>query len=444
MRTDTAARHGRGRAMLGVGLAAVLAAGPAAAATRTPGAATHDGHGAAGPPPASAALGGHRPAGLLRATAADQAVRLQALLGQHSVLAADLMRSRIRGDDNFVQAADAALGQNTEAMTALIGQLFGAATAERFGPMWSEHVVELVAYAAAVAAHDADARAHAREELIEYEEELADFFAGASHGRLSRSAARGAILMHVDHLTQQADAYAEHDYATADKLYRQSYQHTYDLGLTLAYALLPGRDRAILREPIWRLRSQLGKLLAEHAVLVEDVTRAAVTSAPDFTAAGEMINGNTRDLAAAVDTLFGAPVAEKFQAVWAPHVEQLVAYAGATAAEQPDRQQQARSALPDFEQRLAALLAPATGGRMTEAGLSAALQEHDRMLLRHADAYAARDYPQAQTIAGRTYEHMFELARRLADGFGAEVASRLPRGGPETGHGGLAGVVARR
>src|SRR5689334_12725174 len=42
-------------------------------------------------------------------TAADRAVRLQALLGQHSVLAADLMRSRIRGDDDFVQAANAAL-----------------------------------------------------------------------------------------------------------------------------------------------------------------------------------------------------------------------------------------------------------------------------------------------------------------------------------------------
>jgi hypothetical protein len=402
--------------LLGLGLAALLAAAPATVDTHSD----------------------QQRASVSRASAADQAVQLQALLGQHSVLAADLMRSRIRGDDNFVQAADAALGENTDAMNALIGQLFGTATAERFGPMWSEHVVELVAYAAAVADQDAAARSHAREELIEYEEELADFFSGASRGRLPRAAARGAILMHVNHLTEQADTYAGGDYAKADRLYRESYQHTYDLGLTLANALLPARDRATLREPIWRLRSQLGKLLAEHAVLVEDVTRAAVTSAPDFTAAAEMINGNTRDLAAAVDTLFGAPVAEKFQAVWAPHVEHLVAYSSATAADEPARKEQARAALPDFERRLADLLAPATGGRMTPAELGAALQAHDEMLLSHADAYAAKDYPGAHDLAGRTYEHMFELARQLADGFGAEVASRLPRGGPETGLGGLA------
>jgi hypothetical protein len=39
---------------------------------------------------------------------------------------------------------------------------------------------------------------------------------------------------------------------------------------------------------------------------------------------------------------------------------------------------------------------------------------------------------------------MFELARRLADAFGATVAARLPVGGAQTGRGGLAHVVERR
>ena len=421
--------------MVCAALAVVLTSGPATVGARQPAAVT------------VAGSGHTHPVGTLtvsaRASAADLAVRLQALLGQHSVLAADLMRSRIRGDDTFAHAADAALSGNTDAMTDLVGQLFGDATASKFGPMWSDHVVALFAYAGAVADHDESARKRSRNDLVEDEKNLGYFFAGASHGRLPRDAARGAIVMHVDHLTKQADAYAARDYATANRLYRQGYQHTYDLGLTLADALLPAADRATLRKPIWRLRSQLGRVLAEHAVLVEDVTRAAVTNTADFDAAADNINANTADLAAAVDTLFGAPTARRFQSLWASHVELLVAYAGATAAGKPDRRHQARADLRAFEPRMAAVLAPATGGRVPPADLSAALQEHDEMLLSHADAYAARDYGSAQDTADRTYEHMFELARRLADGFGATVAARLPQGGAQTGQGGLAGVVGR-
>ena len=162
-------------------------------------------------------------------SAADQAVRLQALLGQHSVLAADLMRSRIRGDDDFVQAANAALGKNTDDMSKLVGQLFGDDAAKAFAPMWSQHIVGLVTYAGALADHNDSERKSSKAELLEYENKLADFFSGASQGRLPRADARAAVHEHVDHLTEQADAYADKDYATADKLYRQGFQHTYAL-----------------------------------------------------------------------------------------------------------------------------------------------------------------------------------------------------------------------
>jgi hypothetical protein len=365
---------------------------------------------------------------------ADLAIRFEALLGQHSVLAADLMRSRIRGDDDFVQAANTALGRNTKDMTDLVGRLFGAGTAGQFSPLWSEHIVQLFGYAGALAAHDDAAKGDALHELTEYEVELGDFFAGASRGRLSPAAARQAVVAHVGHLTGQADAYAAGDHTTADDLYRMGYQHTYDLGLTLAEALLPAADAATLREPLWRLRSQLGKLLAEHAVLVEDLTRAAVTDTPDFAASGRMINGNTRDLAAAMDTLFGPAAARQFQSLWADHVEQLVAYA-------QGHQDTARTAMAGIERRLGAFLSGATGERIGTGPLTAALQKHDAMLMRHADAYAAKDYATAHDLAYQTYQEMFDLARTMADAFGASVAARLPRGGAQTGYGGMAAVV---
>jgi hypothetical protein len=386
----------------------------------------------------------HVTAAAAAAAPADLAIRFESLLGQHSVLAADLMRSRIRGDDDFVQAANAALGKNTADMTDLIGQLFGASTAQQFSPKWSDHIVALFAYAGALANQDEAARKKANEELTGYESELGSFFAGASHGRLAPKDAQAAVVQHVRHLTDQADAYAKGNYPVADDLYRMGYEHTYDLGLTLANALLPPKQSAVLREPIWRLRSQLGKLLAEHAVLVEDVTRAAVTNTPDFKASGDMINANTRDLAAAMDTLFGATAAKQFQSLWGDHVENLVAYASATAAQDKARQQQAKDALRGFEERMAAFLAGATGGRAKASMLAAALLGHDEMLLRHADAYGTRDYTQAHDVAYETYENMFEMARQLADAFGATVAARLPQGGAQTGYGGMAAVVGSR
>jgi hypothetical protein len=122
-------------------------------------------------------------------------------------------------------------------------------------------------------------------------------------------------------------------------------------------------------------------------------------------------------------------------------VEALVAYSAADAAHDPAKLQQARDRLGTFEQSMSRFLSGATDGRSTPAALRAALSGHDQMLLRHADAYAKPDYPAAHDIAYQTYDHMFELARTLADTFGATVAARLPQGGAQTGYGGMAAVV---
>jgi hypothetical protein len=412
---------------------------PGSAGVAAPGAA-QPGHHSHGDPVAVAAV--QRAAA--PAAGSELALRLQALLGQHSVLAADFMRGRIRGDEDFAQAANAALGKNTDAMTRLVGDISGADAAKQFGPLWGDHVLALFRYAGGLADRDEAVLAEARKTLTSFELNLGSIFAAASGGRLSEDAAHQALLAHVDHLLQQADAYASRDYAAADRLYRQAYRHTYDLGRTMAGALLPAAQSATMQTPVWRLRSELGKLLAEHVVLTVDVTRAAVTNSGEFTAAAGLVNGNTRDLATAMDSLFGAPAAKNFQSLWAYHVEQLVAYAGATAASDAGRREQARKNLHGFEQRFATFLQTATGRRLDATSLAKALLAHDQMLLRHADEFGAKNYPAAHDIAYDTYEHMLVLARQLAGAFGATVAARLPVGGAQTGLGGMAPGVGRR
>ena len=372
---------------------------------------------------------------------ADKALQLEALLGQHSVLAADLMRGRIRNDDDFGQAANAAVTRNTDDLATMVGSLFGDQAATAFRGLWTDHVTALFNYSRGLATNDAAVRDDAKAQLVTFENGLADFFSSASQGRLPRAAARDAVQAHVDHLTQQADAYAAKDYARADALYREGYAHTFDIGHTLAATLLPPDQAGALEQPTWRLRSALDRLLGEHVALAVGALRAGGTNSPDFPAAADALNGNTSDLSAAMGTLFGAQAGQQFMTLWADHVDQLVAYTAGVAANDPARKDAAMANLRDFEGRLAAFLDTATGSTVHSADLAKAFLAHDEMLTQQVDTFAGRDYPRAHDLAYATYQDMFGLSGKLADAFGETVAARLPKGGARTGAGGTAGAA---
>jgi len=376
--------------------------------------------------------------------AAEASLRLQALLGQHTVLAADMMRGRLRGDPDLAQAANAALGKNTDAVGQLIGALFGEQARSKFASLWSAHVAALFNYARALADHDDALRAQAQSSIATYERGLAAFFAGASQGRLNRAAAEAAVKQHVDHLLQQADAYAAKDYPQADRIYRVGYTHAFALGKVLASTLLPPAAAATLSAPTWRLRSELDRLLGEHVVLVIATMRAGVTNSADFAAAADTADANTRDLAAAMDTLFGQAAGRRFQSLWADHVDALIHYSGGVVKQDDRQRTDAKARLARFEAQFASFLAAATTNRMTAGAAASALRMHDDMLLREADAFVAKEYRQAHDIAYSTYQEMFTLAGQLTNAFGATVAARLPMGAVQTGRGGMAAAVGQR
>jgi hypothetical protein len=408
-------------------LLATLASGPRDSPAQSPTTPAHAAHRAVAP-----------------ITAPEQALQLETLLGQHSILAADMMRGRLRNDEDFIQAANAALGKNTTAMTQLVGSLFGEQAAAQFSPLWSTHVQALFNYARGLADDDSGVRDAASTTLTAYERDLGGFFAAASNGRLPRETAVAALEMHVNHLLQQADAYSAKDYPKADALYRQSYAHTFGLGKALAGALLPAGTAAALEAPSWRLRSELSRLLGEHVALVVSATRAGATNAPDFTSAANSVNANTRDLAGAVDSLFGAAAARSFQSLWADHVDQVMAYTTGVVKDDSAARDRARAKLDAFEKGLASFLDTATRKRLNSETLAEALLAHDDMLIRGVDAYAAKDYQKAHDIAYATYQHMSHLAAQLASAFGATIATGLPVGGAQTGDGSMAGIIGRR
>lgn len=377
-------------------------------------------------------------------TPGELALQLQSLLGQHTVLAADMMRGRLRDDPDLAQAANAALGKNTDAMGKLIGSAFGNQAAQTFTPLWSNHVGALFNYSRGLADDDVAVQNQARVAVTKFETELSKFFSAASQGRLPVTVAVGAVTTHITHLLDQADAWKAGDYAKSDAAYRQGYAHGFQLGLALSSTLLPPADAKVLGTPTWRLRSALTQLLGEHVALVVGTMRAGATDGPNFRSAAAAVNGNTTDLAGAIGVLFSKDAGVAFQQMWADHIDLLVAYAAAIAKGDDGARTRIDSGLSGFEGKLAAFLASATGDKLAAAALAKALQSHDTMLRQQVDAFVARDYTTAHDVAYSTYQEMYGLSGQLAEAFGVTVAKRLPVGAADTGRGGMAPVVGGR
>jgi hypothetical protein len=156
------------------------------------------------PPPAPPAQPGQAP--VAPATSAEVALRLEALLGKHAMLAVDLMRGRLRNDEDFAQAPNSAVGQNTADLTRTVAALCGEQPAGRFEGLWAEHVTALFNYSRGLATDDAAVRDEARNSLVGLNAELADLFATASQGRLDREAAQAELNTHEGH-RNLADAF---------------------------------------------------------------------------------------------------------------------------------------------------------------------------------------------------------------------------------------------
>ena len=372
-------------------------------------------------------------------------VRLQALLAQHTVLAADMMRARIRQDPDFAQAAEAALTRNSQALGTLVGSLYGAGAAATFSQWWTAHVTHLFEYAAARQSGDAAAMQQARDQLTVAENTLGSFFAGASKGRLKASAAKAGMRMHVEGLLAQADAYAKGDYATADAEYSHAFQHTYALGGTLASALLAKKDAAALSTPALQLRTNLTEALGEHVALIIAAMRAASgNNTGDFKGLGDALNHNTEALSGAMGTLFGAAAATQFQSLWANHVDGLMTLTSATGRGDAAQQAKARQQLQAFEPALAKFLNSATQSRIGADALAHAIAMHDEMLIEEMQAFQAKDYAKAHDLGYNAYDEMFDLAAQLSHAIQLTLGAKLPHGGSQTGGGGMAGVVGRR
>jgi hypothetical protein len=387
-----------------------------------------------GEPVAEAAA--HQHVNQAPANPADLRATLERLLAQHTILTVRLTRARLRDDGDLAQTAEAALSKNTSDMGALVGSVYGSEAAKQFEQIWFSHVASVFNYARGVADKDQAVTDKARQELAQYTANLSRFVEDATKQAGSASVVNTELQKHVDHLLQQTDAYAQQDYARAFTLERQSYAHMFPLGKGLASAIVVGGGTQLPADfdsPAQQLRSRLGMLLGEHAELAVDAMRSGVSNLPDFPAAATALDGNTREVTAAIESLFGAASAAQFQTLWANHIDAFVAYTQALAKNDLTGKETARARLRQFNADFAGFLATSTEGRLGAPTLAEAFTTHEDLLIRQIDAYAKRDFQTAHQLSYDAFQHMFALAADASTAIGDTIAARTPKGGAQTG-----------
>jgi hypothetical protein len=107
----------------------------------------------AAPTTAAADHATHPSAAPIASNASPTQLRAQfeQLLGQHALLAMRLTRSQVAKTADVEQVADAALRQNSDALSQLVETAYDDTQGNRFQPLWQGYVTDLSTYASAVA-----------------------------------------------------------------------------------------------------------------------------------------------------------------------------------------------------------------------------------------------------------------------------------------------------
>jgi phage terminase Nu1 subunit (DNA packaging protein) len=336
------------------------------------------------------------------------------------------------------QAAGASLQANTDALSRLVASAYGSAQAGRFAPLWQRHLVDLMAYAKAVAGNNSSAKEAARSALLADVDAYGSWLAEASKGRVGASDAAAGVRRHVEELMAQADAYAARDYRQAYRIERQAYEHMFTAGAAVVRASVTPEVAVGLDTPPEQLRSAFAMLLGEHMELIVDAQRATFAGGSEFQAAAAQVNANTTALTKAMAGIVGPAKAAEFQSAWANHVEGLMAYTAAAADNDQTAKTVAKQNLDGFAERLGLYFSDIVKNVLAADPLTQAITAHDTHLINHVDAYAAKDYPKAQQMELAGYQQMLAVANTLVSAIQRTVKPQLPAGGSKTGGGGMA------
>jgi hypothetical protein len=163
------------------------------------------------------------------------------------------------------------------------------------------------------------------------------------------------------------------------------------------------------------LRSTLGRLLGEHAILAMNATNAGVTGSKAFPQAAKALDRNSVAISKAIGSIYGSKAQRMFldgPFQWRAHIRFFVDYTTALAKKDRAGQNKAVANLKTYTVRHGDFLASATG--LPKLAVRNDLLGHILELRNQLDAYAAGNYARAAKAYDAAYAHMFMTADLLS------------------------------
>jgi hypothetical protein len=211
-------------------------------------------------------------------SAADLRSNLNALLGEHVLIAAVATSHALGGREAAFKGAVGGLDANSVDISKAIGAVYGADAEKAFLPLWRKHIGFFVDYTTGVATKDKTKQSKAVADLVSYSQDFGAFLSSANPN-LPKSAVADLVKGHILTLKDVVDAQAQGDWPKAYTAIRSAYHHMHMIGDPLASAIakqFPNRFSGSTDSPAATLRTNLNMALREHAIVAAMATGSAL------------------------------------------------------------------------------------------------------------------------------------------------------------------------
>jgi hypothetical protein len=357
-------------------------------------------------------------------SAADLRSNLNALLGEHVLIAAVATSHALGGREAAFNGAVGGLDANSVDISKAIGAVYGADAEKAFLPLWRKHIGFFVDYTTGTATKDKAKQDKAVADLVGYSQDF-DAFLSSANPNLPKNVVADLVKGHILTLKDVVDAQAAGDWPKAYAATRSAYHHMQMIGDPLASAIVrqfPDRFAGSTNSLASTLRTTLNMALREHAIIAAMATGSALGGREaEFKSAANALDANSIDIAKAIGSVYGADAEKAFLPLWRKHIGFVVDYTIGLAAKDKAKQDKAVDDLIKYSEDFGAFLSSANPN-LPKSTVAELVKGHIITLKDVVDAQAAREWPKVYANLRMAASHM----AMIADPLGMAIAKQFP------------------